>query len=116
MGYGAAIDTLKASEDLQSAGMDVVLSKAVVGVLNEAVTSNVATKDDLAVLKADMEAEFADVRGEMRTEFAKVRQEMAQNNQTIVRTLITTIGFFAVFMGAASVFGDAIAKALAFGG
>ncbi len=105
MGYGAAIDTLKASESLQSAGMDVDLSKAVVGVLNGAVTSNVATKDDLAVLKADIDAEFA-----------KVRQEMAQNNQVIVRTLITTIGFFAVFMSAVSVFGDAIAKALGFGG
>lgn len=47
-------DTLKATEDLEAAGMDIRQAKAVVNTLADAFTDTVATKTDIAELKTDI--------------------------------------------------------------
>ena len=50
---GATFDTLKAAEALREAGFEEAQVKATVGMVRDAVTEGVATKTDIAGLKAD---------------------------------------------------------------
>ena len=50
---GATFDTLKAAEALREAGVEERQAKATVDMVREAVTEGVATKTDIADLKAD---------------------------------------------------------------
>ena len=53
-----AFDTLIASAELQSGGFDENQSKAVARVIKGAVTSNVATKDDIEKLRVQIRNHF----------------------------------------------------------
>ncbi|MCY3590740.1 MAG: hypothetical protein OXH32_03745 [Acidobacteria bacterium] len=46
-----------------------------------------ATKADIDVLRAEMNAGFAELRGEMQTEIAKLRTEIASVETRMMRTL-----------------------------
>lgn len=63
-------DTLKATEDLQAAGMDTRQAKAVVNTLADAFTDTVATKADLKIeigaVRADIEKLETSVKGEIK--------------------------------------------------
>ena len=50
-----AFDTLAASEELQTAGLDEKQSKAVARVINGAITGNVAMKSDIDSVRSDIE-------------------------------------------------------------
>ena len=55
-----AFDTLAAVRNLQGAGMDSAQAEAVTEMVNEAVsTSDLATKGDLATLRAELRADLA---------------------------------------------------------
>ena len=84
-------DTLKATEDLEAAGMDTRQAKAVVNTLADAFTDTVATKTDIAELRADVvsvraeigkleastKADLAEVKTEIKAEIAAVKTDIA---------------------------------------
>ena len=72
-----AFDTLKASRRLRDAGFEEKQADALVNAFAEDIGANLATKNDLALLRKDMTSEFAAVRKDMASEFTAVRQEMA---------------------------------------
>ena len=53
-----AFDTLKAAKALREAGADERLAEAVVTTVGDAVGGDVATKADLAALRAEMKSEL----------------------------------------------------------
>ena len=58
-----AFDTLKAAEGLEAAGMDARQAKAVVGTVAEAFSDTVATKADIAEVRADLKTGLAKTQG-----------------------------------------------------
>ncbi len=74
MAQSVSIDTLKASETLQAAGLDATSAKAVVGVISEAIATTAATKHDLEKtetrLTQNINTEIAELRAEMNIGFA----------------------------------------------
>lgn len=66
------IDTLKFARRLTEAGMDPRHAEAIVDGLSDADTSDLATKTDIA----EVRAEIADLRGELRTGLAELRGEL----------------------------------------
>ena len=88
-------DTLKASHRLRDAGFEEQKADALVNAFAEDIGANLATKDDIALLRKEMaggfsavrqeidalrkdtDKEFVSVRQEMASGFAAVRQEMA---------------------------------------
>jgi hypothetical protein len=80
----APFDTLKLARALRDrAGFSQEHAEAAADALAEAVSEQVATKQDITdvrneveALRAEMQAEFASVRAEMQAEFAAVRAEM----------------------------------------
>ncbi len=83
----ASFDTLTAARTLEAAGLSGSQAAAVVETVRVAVIEGVATKADVAglraevapeisELRAEMKSEFSDVRAEMRSEFSDVRAEM----------------------------------------
>ena len=67
------IDTLKFARSLKAAGADERLAEAIAEGVAGVDASELATRTDVAELRAEM----ADLRAEMRTEIAQVRTEMA---------------------------------------
>ena len=51
-----AFDTLKAARRLSEAGADEKLAEAIVGTFAEGITENLATKEDIALIRKDAEA------------------------------------------------------------
>ena len=64
-----AFDTHKAVKALRAAGADEPLAEAVVATVGDAIGENVATKADLAEVKADL----AQVKAELKTDLAQVK-------------------------------------------
>ena len=71
-------DTLKYAKKLEASGMTRDQAEAQIQVIAEMVVDGVATKQDIALHKAEMAKEFVEVRSEMAQGFAEVRSEMAQ--------------------------------------
>lgn len=67
-----AFDTHQAVKVLTAAGADESLAEAVVATVGEAVSGNVATKADLAEVKAELKSEIVAVKAEI----AEVRAEL----------------------------------------
>ena len=109
-----AFDTLKASRRLRDAGFEEKQADALVNAFAEDIGANLATKDDLALLRKDMAGgfeslrkdfdilrsdvtnenmavrqEFVAVRKEMASEFAAVRQEMASEFGSVRQDIAT---------------------------
>ena len=75
-----AFDTLKASRRLRDAGFAEKQADALVNAFAEDIGANLATKDDLILLRKDMAGEFAAVRqeiGAVRQDIEALRKEMA---------------------------------------
>lgn len=62
-------DTLRAAEDLKRAGIAETHARAIVSTMNSAIGEHVATKTDIAAVKA----EIASVRAAVRTEVAELK-------------------------------------------
>ncbi len=80
-----AFDTLKAMKRLTATGVEEAQAEAIIETVGGAMTESLATKDDLALLKADLTAESAEVRteiagteGRLETKIAEVRTEIAE--------------------------------------
>ena len=134
MAQSVSIDTLKASETLQAAGLDATSAKAVVGVISEAIATTAATKHDLektetrltqninteiAELRAEMNIGFATldkkiaVQGaELRGEIATVRGEISDSVNRITRNVAGLIGLALGLAALWSVFGPVASKVL----
>ena len=83
-----AFDTLKASRRLRDAGFAEKQADALVNAFAEDIGANLATKDDLALLRKDMASEFAAVRqaiealeSRMTSENEALRKEMALRDE-----------------------------------
>ena len=72
----AIFDTLKASRDLKAAGVDARQAEAIVTTMAEAFDDAVATKANLAAVKADLKADIAAVKAELKTDIAEVKAEL----------------------------------------
>ena len=66
----AIFDTLKASRDLKAAGVDARQAEAIVTTMAEAFDDAVATKANLAEVKAELKADIAAVKAELKTDIA----------------------------------------------
>lgn len=71
-------DTLMYAKRLEASGMTRDQAEAQIHVIAEMVVDGVATKQDIALHKAEMAKEFIAVRSEMAQGFSDVRAEMAQ--------------------------------------
>jgi hypothetical protein len=75
------IDTLETSKRLRAAGFDEAQAEALVGMVRdarEADLARLATKDDLVLLRRDLEQLRTELRGEMAQLATGLRGEMAQ--------------------------------------
>ena len=70
------IDTLTLKTGLLDGGMPEPQAAAIVRALADADVGQLATKSDLAELRADLRSEIEALRGDMRTEVASVRMEV----------------------------------------
>ena len=82
-----SLDTLKASEMLQDAGLDATSAKAVVNVINEAVENTAATKLDLeraeTRIKKHTDAKFEAFTKAIDARFAQQDAKFAQQDEKI---------------------------------
>lgn len=83
MAHALQIDTLAFSKKLRDAGADEALAEAIVEGITGADTSELATKGDLAELRAATKADIAEVKGEIaglrtatQADIAEVRSEI----------------------------------------
>ena len=72
----ASFDTLTAARTLEAAGLSGSQAAAVVETVRVAVIEGVATKADVAGLRAEVAPEISELRAEMKSEFSDVRAEM----------------------------------------
>ena len=80
-----AFDTYKAVKALREAGADEALAEAVVATVGDAIGGNVATKADLAEVKAELKSDMAavktdlaEVKAELKSDMAAVRADLAE--------------------------------------
>jgi len=73
----AVFDTLKASRNLKAAGVDGRQAEAIVTTMAEAFDDAVATKSDLAAVKAELKTEIATLKAEIATLKTEMKQELA---------------------------------------
>jgi uncharacterized protein involved in exopolysaccharide biosynthesis len=72
----AVFDTLKASRDLKAAGVDARQAEAIVTTMAGAFDDAVATKANLAEVKAELKAEIAEVKAELKADIAAVKADL----------------------------------------
>ncbi len=72
-------DTLKASHRLREAGFEEQKANALVNAFAEDIGASLATKDDIALLKGDIDA----LRKDMASGFELLRQEMTSGDEAI---------------------------------
>ena len=75
-----AIDTLKVAKRLREAGFTEPQAEAVTAAVQEATQgAELATKADLAELRAELKAEIVDLRTELKAEIADLLGELRQS-------------------------------------
>ena len=85
-----AFDTLKASRRLRDAGFEEKQADALVNAFAEDIGANLATKDDIALLKGDiallrrdMDSGFESLRKDMTGEIESLRKDMTAGNAAL---------------------------------
>ena len=71
-----AFDTYKAVKALREAGADEALAEAVVATVGDAIGGNVATKADLAEVKAELKSDIAVVKADLRSDIAELEARL----------------------------------------
>ena len=74
----ATFDTLAAVRNLEKAGMGTSQAEAVTETIRVAVFQGVATKEDLAELRAATREDLAELRGELKADIGEVKAEIAE--------------------------------------
>ena len=75
----AVFDTLKASQNLKAAGVEVRQAEAIVTTMAEAFDDTVATKADISEVRAEISevrAEISEVRADLKTGIADLKTDM----------------------------------------
>jgi peptidoglycan hydrolase CwlO-like protein len=89
-GVNAAFDTHSSVKTLTAVGMSEAQAEAITELLRtarEADLSVLATKTDLAQLKADLQRELAEVKGDFQREIASLRGEIAEIRGDVQREI-----------------------------
>ena len=93
------IDTIALVSRLEAAGMSRQQAEAIATALAHADETNLATKADVAALKADLEAakaelrqEIAELRSELRTDIATLRAEVKSDLVRVVVVNLAALG------------------------
>ncbi|WP_413584380.1 hypothetical protein [Bdellovibrio sp. HCB274] len=92
-------DTLMYAKRLEAAGMSREQAEAQVNIIAEMVVDGVATKQDLALMKAEISKELTDVRAEMAKGLADVRSEIhneSTRNLKIMGAMMVTSTTFTI--------------------
>lgn len=82
-----AFDTLKASRDLQAAGITEAHAQAIVGSMAEAFSDTVATKADVAGVKADIAALEASTKADIAALEASTKADITNLKAEMFRAL-----------------------------
>jgi transcriptional regulator of acetoin/glycerol metabolism len=92
IGMAVTFDTHKAVTRLRrKAGFDERQATAVVETVSHVLTGNLATGQDLAVLRREMTVEMASLRSEMTTEMASLRSEMTTEMASLRSEMSTEV-------------------------
>lgn len=83
----AVFDTLKAARHLEDSGIETRQAEAIVTTMATAFDDSVATKDDLASVKADLGA----VRAELKQDIADLRAELKQDIANLKTEFATAV-------------------------
>lgn len=92
----AMFDTLSASRRLREVGFEEEQADAVVGLLAEDVSGNIATKSDIESLRADTKSDIERLRADTQTDIELLRAELREVEQ---RMTIRLGGMVAVATG-----------------
>lgn len=84
-----AFDTLKATKLLKESGFEETQAEAVVATVRDAFVDNVATKADMAELRAEFKADMGELRAELKAEIAELR---ASTYRIVLTTSLAVIG------------------------
>jgi len=74
----AAIDTLKFAKRLRQANFTELQAEALAEAVAEATVESVATKLDIAGLRAELKQDIAELRTELKQDIAELRTELKQ--------------------------------------
>ncbi len=74
----ATFDTLHAAKALTAAGFEAAQAEAITDTIRDAFTESVATKADMAELKAELKADIAEVKADMAELKAELKADMAE--------------------------------------
>ena len=93
-----AFDTHAAVKRLQGAGADERLAEAFVSTFGSMLTDNVATKSDIADLRATTKSDIAELRADLKTEIANLRTEIANWKFSVYMGLLAGVPSAAVLV------------------
>ncbi len=82
-----AFDTYKAVKALREAGADEALAEAVVATVGDAIGGNVATKADLAEVKAELKSDITVVKTDLAEVKAELKADIAELETGLYRHL-----------------------------
>ena len=85
------IDTLKFAQTLTAAGMDRGQAEVIARAISEADTSELATKADVAELKATTRQDIAELKAATRQDVADLRAELKSDIARLEAKMDTTI-------------------------
>ncbi len=95
-----AFDTLQEKQALTDVGVEDRHAIAFVGLASKSVPENVATKEDIAELRAELRAELktdiVDLKTELKTGFANRKVEIANQNVHMMYGLLAATGVMIV--------------------
>ena len=101
----ATFDTLHAAKALTAAGFEAEQAEAITDTIRDAFTESVATKADIAELKADMaelkaelKADMAELKAELKADMAELKAELKADMAELETRLTTDMAGLKVNM------------------
>ena len=72
----ATFDTLHAAKALTAAGFEAEQAEAITDTIRDAFTESVATKADIAEMKAELKADMAELKAELKADMAELETRL----------------------------------------
>ncbi len=85
-------DTLKAKETLTSSGFQERQATGVVTMTRDAILESVATKEDIADLKANQKADISDLKANQKADISDLKVEIAHVETRLMGELTKNLG------------------------